>query len=176
MTSRDLTCPPVTSHDIMCPRVPSCALACPRVTSRALACPQVLTSWLRYGLDPQAALDVPRVCLEPADRSTPTALQQDGARRKSGVVLYLEEDVDGKTAAQLAKWGHQARRARAAAPRRAAPRRSSQGIRAPRRSSQGIPWPRVTCRGRASPAVAARGRCATRSRGASASSSSAAAR
>ena len=90
------------------------------MTSRDLACPQVLTSWLRYGLDPQAALDVPRVCLEPADRSTPTALQQDGARRKSGVVLYLEEDVDGKTAAQLAKWGHQARRARAAAPRRAA--------------------------------------------------------
>ena len=67
---------------------------------------QVLTSWLKYGLDPQAALDMPRLCLEPSDTRQPTCMQQPAARKRAGVEVFLEEGVGDDVPGKLKKWGH----------------------------------------------------------------------
>ena len=67
----------------------------------------MLSSWLKYGLDPQAALDVPRLCLEPAAGAQPTGMQQPAARRRSGIVVHLEEGMEEGAAGKLEGWGHQ---------------------------------------------------------------------
>jgi len=55
---------------------------------------QVACSLLDDGLNPQAALNQPRFCIEPDE---------------SGSVVSLEEGIDPGTAAALEKWGHKVR-------------------------------------------------------------------
>jgi len=61
---------------------------------------QVLCAMADYGLDPQAALDQPRFCLQGVD----SALGPESAA--DGVVLLLEEGVDAEVQASLQAMGH----------------------------------------------------------------------
>ncbi|CAK0893764.1 unnamed protein product [Prorocentrum cordatum] len=66
---------------------------------------QVLCGMADYGLDPQAALDMPRFCLEGVDSAL-------GPESVLGAELLLEEGVPQETEAGLAAMGHRVRRVR----------------------------------------------------------------
>lgn len=66
---------------------------------------QVLYNLLKHGMDPQAALDAPRLCLEPRNKG-PSAMQLDSARPKDGVVVYLEDGIAGDVRGKLRAKGH----------------------------------------------------------------------
>jgi len=67
---------------------------------------QVLLHWLKYGMDPQAALDMPRLCLEVDESCQVTGMQQPVARGREGVLVHLEDEIDETAAAVLRAWGH----------------------------------------------------------------------
>ena len=66
---------------------------------------QVLSHVLKHGLDPQLALDMPRLCIEPAE-PLPHSLQDEATRKRTGVVLHLEDGFPPETAARLTALGH----------------------------------------------------------------------
>lgn len=62
---------------------------------------QVISNILDYGLDPQAALDFPRFCIDGVDTAR-------GAATLAGARLLLEQGVDPEAAEQLRAAGHAA--------------------------------------------------------------------
>jgi gamma-glutamyltranspeptidase/glutathione hydrolase len=68
---------------------------------------QVLLNLLKYRMDPQAALDAPRLCLCPAGGSAHNpSMQLPAARKAKGVVVALEDGVPTSVADALRRWGH----------------------------------------------------------------------
>ena len=71
---------------------------------------QVLINWLERGMDPQAALDQPRLCLEPkgtrGELEQPAAMQLPRARFTRGVRVRVEEGVGEHELRKLRSWGH----------------------------------------------------------------------
>ena len=71
---------------------------------------QVLSHLLTRGLDPQAALDQPRLCLEPnaeGELTQPAAMQLPAARKLRGVSVHVEEGVAEAELDKLRAWGHE---------------------------------------------------------------------
>ena len=65
---------------------------------------KVLWNWLKCGMDPQAALDAPRLCIEPA--SAADSMQSSAAAQRTGLVVHLEEGMPAHTARRLSQLGH----------------------------------------------------------------------
>jgi len=68
---------------------------------------QVILNLLLHGMDPQAALDAPRLCIEPTPQSV--NLQQRRAARRTGVCVALEEGIAEEAAQSLRLRGHAVR-------------------------------------------------------------------
>ena len=66
---------------------------------------QVLINWLWRGMHPQAALDAPRIILEPA-APPPACLQLPSTRAREGIVVFAEEGVPAGTIQHLRRLGH----------------------------------------------------------------------
>ena len=65
---------------------------------------QVLLNMLEFGMDPQRALDAPRLCLAP--HGTATSLTDPAARRRDAIALCLEDGVAEEVGEQLRALGH----------------------------------------------------------------------
>ncbi|QLG71684.1 hypothetical protein HG535_0C00320 [Zygotorulaspora mrakii] len=70
---------------------------------------QVYLNMLLFGMDPQQALDAPRICLYPDPKGTDSGFGSDGPASRDATCIGIEDGISSAVVEELRNLGHQAK-------------------------------------------------------------------